>query len=1091
MYKNSNKRNELATLETNQSFQFTMEHEKLRESLNLLRQHVSNEISEAVKSKVHLRMTSLLTINENFNLKFDNWLKSILDYCFDKLGTPPCPTQFYLHGSGGRKEISLYSDLELMIIISYQDFMEVNLTDENFIRKYFKSLTELLELYFIGLWETPGLTQSEYFIEGLRFDEGGNIPFKKDGFYLELSFINNKPILKTNYLEPTSMLSTSLNVATVKIHSSLKVELVAAACHLDARLLLTCGKLKAKYSSLLSNTLQKQYNTFKLGAILALGFYKDFLQINQQESICLAEGTLLNVKQDLHRIPVYLVKMLHTYWGLDTATTNSCERVDTLTEKGYLVKPVADNLKQWINFVQHLRLRAHDFYEHANETILLSSSYKKGYYTLEKDEFFMFYKGCMSILVPIKLAAKKFIELAEANELNSETNPFTTLIKSPFRFIWAQTPFLRNLVETKLDTHFRSLYFSILWWIENPPTNSICDIETWQTIDQILLVPLFNSLTIKESQYHFISKDPLREQFETLCAGYEEEIKQEQADDKLTTATTFSFYFNQLNKIFRIAGNNGTYYHNSFYRTLQRLKLNRLIQHYQQILGPRQITLNERVEAKKAHSQAVNGLWLNQQVTQQINFIRETENKLQILSENQLTAPYILKWISHLIRKQLEQRKIQRNNTKNQKALQSKISHSKQHQISLVPTATKPPPIDNINAQLDQKNSNFNEKGKNGMHSINHLISFQNRIVNRIAKENERIQILSHQQRIQAEQLKELMSFRYQGLYFSSPTSPSQLERKTISPKVQEQLDLEFRQACIDGKITEIKRLFNLGACLNQNRTPSVFHLATLNLQSEVLGILLEFWMKSRQLYVGHSLRSIWTDEERSLLDAADVWALSFDKAKNATNQRIESISDLYQFLNQILINTRQLDEIADKCIPNYWQTLSSKIKKLKNTWTSGLKNEVYLSGIGKNSSDVIELYYPTNGNYRIQIDKEKPLGCFRRGFLGWSKEKDYIRIRKVGEVQIAEIKISKNAGNQKVVEYKRLIPECQNYIRINTLNVDKYFEKLFSIVKVYQAYRHLVIGERYDLSYDATALNHPIEPDSNNTKSFKPYSNY
>jgi tetratricopeptide (TPR) repeat protein len=294
--------------------------------------------------------------------------------------SPPCKYAVIGLGSMALKQMTPYSDLEFAILIANEGNNE---SEGKEIKQYFKKLSHLVNFKVINLGESIiptsryGLDMSHLVHRAVNLDLGGKTPLgriendkpyeliktvdwmmhyvrnEKDGashidknlpYILEnVCYVHgDKELVETYKGKVTKFLHDRNNDDS---HSRLN-------CEIRAIKLLEEGTVEITY-------LQKVYNLKPK----EIPFNGDIDKL--KPNLFDAKGKLLDVKQEIYRLPDRMVYNLALYYGIEG--DSAWDTVDKLEEQGIITLKAATNLKNAITFATILRLKTYSHYKAQND----------------------------------------------------------------------------------------------------------------------------------------------------------------------------------------------------------------------------------------------------------------------------------------------------------------------------------------------------------------------------------------------------------------------------------------------------------------------------------------------------------------------------------------------------------------------------------------------------------------------------------------------------------------------------------------------------------------------------------------------------
>ncbi|HJK86940.1 MAG TPA: tetratricopeptide repeat protein [Candidatus Megaira endosymbiont of Nemacystus decipiens] len=293
-----------------------------------------------------------------------------------KLGLEtPCEYTIVGLGSMALNQITPYSDLEFAIIIE-------KFTPE--IVQYFRNLSHLVHFKCINIGETIiptskyGIDMSSLGKQGVNFDLGGKTPLGRINGDKVYDLIGTVEHLM-NYVKSTSSTDKSLpfileNICLVKGSKSLVNEYKNA---MQVFLKETYSGCEKKYQN--KGLKNHQVKALKVLTEEIKEFdYKDPSKIATYKSDLAKltpifktddEGSLLDIKQEIYRLPDRMIYDLGMYFGI--IGNSAWDTVNQLLKNEIISEIGSQNLKNAISFATSLRLKSYD--QSASQTGMIST----------------------------------------------------------------------------------------------------------------------------------------------------------------------------------------------------------------------------------------------------------------------------------------------------------------------------------------------------------------------------------------------------------------------------------------------------------------------------------------------------------------------------------------------------------------------------------------------------------------------------------------------------------------------------------------------------------------------------------------------
>ncbi|WP_193387658.1 ankyrin repeat domain-containing protein, partial [Candidatus Jidaibacter acanthamoebae] len=346
------------------------------------------EIRNATKRDIDKKDITIKTILENNTQSIVKLTSDVFDDCIKSLGAPTCEYAIVGLGSMARKEMSLYSDIEYMILLGdkYKSINEPGY-------QYFVQLALLFELKVISIGETfenilPA-SMEKIIHGGLALDQGPNTP--------------SSDLHKTNELA-SDLINIPQNIAGLQS----KVDCIMANALRLGILIQGSAILLNKYKQALSNELYKQVGGIALHQKKALELMEQDIGLYQNRLSDRIESLCFNAKADLYRFISNIINHLSLYYGIQSS--NSWDRLEELKSKGWISDSAFKRLSRLLDFAVKMRVKTHLFYEKEKETMVFEGeAINNKEYQLsleEKLELEEVYK----VLVVMHKATKEFIQ---------------------------------------------------------------------------------------------------------------------------------------------------------------------------------------------------------------------------------------------------------------------------------------------------------------------------------------------------------------------------------------------------------------------------------------------------------------------------------------------------------------------------------------------------------------------------------------------------------------------------------------------------------------------------------------------------------
>lgn len=283
-------------------------------------------------------------ILKEFSDSIGKFVGTMIEEMYPILGKPPCEFAILGLGSLARKEMSPYSDLEFALIIKDD-------SPENQI--YFRKMVRWLEMKVIHLGETKinilsGGTENPIPV-GFSFDSGGNTPFGKEGQVV--------------------LMQTPEKLAQLQSEKSYQEDMILSNVLKGASLLVGTETFFNNYVKAMNAIVKHDSSTqpYTIEEWRSLDLLSGHLrQFHSRIDESKKENPYYNVKEELYRLPNFLIAVLGDYFGINKQ--NTWDKLDALENK-VLCKEGVAHLKEAIARALRLRIRCHLHYEREGDEV--------------------------------------------------------------------------------------------------------------------------------------------------------------------------------------------------------------------------------------------------------------------------------------------------------------------------------------------------------------------------------------------------------------------------------------------------------------------------------------------------------------------------------------------------------------------------------------------------------------------------------------------------------------------------------------------------------------------------------------------------
>lgn len=335
-------------------------------------------------AKLQLDSENIMTVQKKLT---DN-IKEILQNCFQltcrslgDLHLQGMDFSLLLFGSLARNEACLGSDVEFAIVYHHWFFsFGYEPPHPERTRLYFQSLINLFELNIIALGETGELCLSQKTVSlerlrkgikrGLQFDDGGHYPFSKKEYAMLCADVTGGG----NLIERQKLSNKLFEIRKVMPYQSVK----SIADYLGREIVVLYGLCEA--TSLFNDDNRSNRSYFKnlqedFNIPIELLNYKQLLGLWVFNSPFLEVSkvkTILNIKEDLLRIPQWVVRSFSLFYSAPMG--HGIERLQWLGQNKFIHANLGLLLEIIIEYLFVCRNRAHQFYQKENDTLYLQSA---------------------------------------------------------------------------------------------------------------------------------------------------------------------------------------------------------------------------------------------------------------------------------------------------------------------------------------------------------------------------------------------------------------------------------------------------------------------------------------------------------------------------------------------------------------------------------------------------------------------------------------------------------------------------------------------------------------------------------------------
>lgn len=314
--------------------------------LNTNRSH--RDFLTELRRQAHKQLTtekySSKEIYEKIALSIKEFIRILLEESIQLLGNPPCSYALVGLGSLAREEATPYSDFEFAILIS----------DES-CKKYFKNLTNILNIKILNLGETsPKIAYIDNgafsfsfgydknpVLKGFTFDSrdpsGCKIPLGNR--HLDIPEEHKFELINT-----PEKLSEYQSEYWYRLHRSLPIVLQNVTYIAGDKRLLN------QYQALIEKCIELVQRQVRARELL-LG---DIMKFEPRVGKLEAQGRIYPVKYDLYRLPNLVFDALAMYCDLKSKSTYA--RIDELQQQEFLGSLAAEALKNCVDKVAKIRL---------------------------------------------------------------------------------------------------------------------------------------------------------------------------------------------------------------------------------------------------------------------------------------------------------------------------------------------------------------------------------------------------------------------------------------------------------------------------------------------------------------------------------------------------------------------------------------------------------------------------------------------------------------------------------------------------------------------------------------------------------------
>ena len=265
-------------------------------------------------------------------------LKSLILDAQSSIGIPPCEWACMGLGSMARFEMCFFSDEEYAFVIK-------NPKD----REYFHLLAQFVELKIINMGETK-----------LSLFEGGLSPVPS-GFSQDTA--GNTPLGVKDLYE---LIGTPQKLAQFQTESWLNDNVIVVNALNTVSFVCGSEKLIAEYQKEKASMLNNKNQSFRKSLAEKL-LNDDLHEFKPELDFSKENAAAFGIKKELYRPFQAIINSLAIWHNLPEGNTLS--RIDALVKKKVFSLQGGENLKEAINFVFSLRLKAHFFYQTENDIL--------------------------------------------------------------------------------------------------------------------------------------------------------------------------------------------------------------------------------------------------------------------------------------------------------------------------------------------------------------------------------------------------------------------------------------------------------------------------------------------------------------------------------------------------------------------------------------------------------------------------------------------------------------------------------------------------------------------------------------------------
>ncbi|MCE5317848.1 MAG: tetratricopeptide repeat protein [Parachlamydia sp.] len=285
------------------------------------------------------RKESTEKILKEFSGSIGRFVEAMIQEMYPLLGDPPCEFALIGLGSLARQEMSPYSDLEFALLIKED-------TPAN--RNYFRKMVRWLEIKVIHLGETKiniiAGGRENPVPTGFSFDSGGNTPFGKESQIV--------------------LMQTPQKLAQLQSEKAYQEDMILSNVLKGTSLLVGSESLFQEYLREIKTIVQQPSSTppYSIEEWRALDLLSGHLkQFQSRIDESKKENPHYNVKEELYRLPSFMIAVLGDYFGVDTS--NTWDKLDALQERKILCAEGVAHLKEAMARALRLRIRCHLHYQ--------------------------------------------------------------------------------------------------------------------------------------------------------------------------------------------------------------------------------------------------------------------------------------------------------------------------------------------------------------------------------------------------------------------------------------------------------------------------------------------------------------------------------------------------------------------------------------------------------------------------------------------------------------------------------------------------------------------------------------------------------